>query len=449
MRTFLKENKQLLILAIPLIVNYFIEGCPNFINNAMMAHLGQAELAAGAIVSSAFTGVLVFFYGGLAAASTLISHHYGAKENRQIGEVVRDASILAVGCSILLFILLYYGTDILRWAGQPPALINLAKPYLHGLMFAVIPDFATMVLWQFFIGLGRPKVTLVSSILYVPINIGANYSLMFGHLGLPALGMFGIGLGTAVGFWALFVGLFIFILWKPQYRQYFTEQLLQFKNSHLKPLLKIGLPMGIMWGIDISFGMFAAFFAGRLGTTLLAAQQVGVQTTGLTFLVLAGLSQAITVRIGHTWGAKDYAAANSICLSGFIMSFIVGFSFSLIFWFKPLWIVGIDFNLSDPNNADVIKLACEFLAVFGFYQIANSMRYAFFAVLRALKDTYFPALCSLVGFYGIAIGIGYPLLFHWGGNLFQFWYLTTGALLLIVGAMYWRFTVRVKQAGMF
>ncbi|MFN7097264.1 MAG: MATE family efflux transporter [Gammaproteobacteria bacterium] len=449
MQTFIKENKQLLILAIPLIVNYFIEGCPNFVNNAMIAHLGQTQLAAGAVVSSAFTGVLVFFYGILAAASTLISHHYGAKEKRQIGEVVRDAILLAGVCCVLLFILLYYGTDILRWAGQPPALVALAAPYLHGLMFAVIPDFATMVLWQFFIGLGRPKVTLVSSFLYVPINILANYTLMFGHFGFPALGMFGIGLGTAIGFWMLFVGMFAYIWWQPQYRQYFNEALLQFNTLHIKPLIKIGLPMGVMWGIDVSFGMFAAFFAGKLGTTLLAAQQIGVQVTGLTFLVIAGLAQAITVRIGHTWGAKNYGAANAICLSGFLMCFSIGMLFSLLLWFKPLWIIGIDFNLSDPANAAIIKLATEFLLIFGFYQLANSMRYAFFAVLRALKDTYFPALCSLVGFYGIAIGLGYPLLFHWGGNLFQFWYLTTAAIMLIVGAMYWRFTLRVKQTGKF
>jgi MATE family multidrug resistance protein len=448
MNTFLKENRQLLILALPLIVNYFIEGCPNFINNAMMAHLGQTQLAAGAIVSSAFTGVLVFFYGALSAASTLVSHHFGANEKRQIGEVIRDASLVAIISSIFLYMLLIYGADILRWAGQPPALITLAIPYLHGLMFAVIPDFATMVLWQFFIGLGRPKVTLISSILYVPINILANYSLMFGHFGLPAMGMFGIGLGTAVGYWALFAGLLSYIFYQPQYRQYFSKHLMQFKDLHIKPLLHIGLPMGFMWCIDLSFGMFAAFFAGKLGTTSLAAQQIGVQITGLTFLVMAGLSQAITVRIGHTWGAKDYNAARLICLIGFLFSFTIGFLFSLIFWFKPLWIIGIDFNLTDPKNAEVIKLACEFLVIFGFYQIANSMRYAFFAVLRALKDTYFPALCSLVGFYGIAIGVGYPLLFHWGGNLFQFWSLATIALLMIVGAMYWRFTQRVKLAGL-
>lgn len=445
MNAFLKENKQLLILALPLIVNYFIEGCPNFINNALLAHLGQDQLAAGAIVNSAFSGVLVFFYGLLSAASTLISHHYGANEKRQITEVMRDVSLIAIVCSLALFTLLFYGTDLLSWAGQPPALIKLATPYLHGLMFAVIPDFATMVLWQFFIGLGRPNVTLISSLLYVPINILANYALMFGHFGLPALGMFGIGLGTSVGFWALFVGFFIYIFYHREYRQYFTNFLTKSERKHIKSLLALGLPMGSMWWIDTSFTMFAAFFAGKLGTTLLAAQQIGIQVTGLAGIVMAGLSQAITVRIGHTWGAKQYDSARLVTYIGFLFSFIVGLLFSSIYWFKPLWIIGIDFNIHDPRNATIIQLGSAFLFVFGFYQLANSMRYALFAVLRALKDTYFPALCSLVAYYGIATGLGYPLLFHWGGNLFQFWYLASFSVLLIIIAMYWRFTYRVKQ----
>jgi MATE family multidrug resistance protein len=302
-----------------------------------------------------------------------------------------------------------------------------------------------MILWQFFIGLGRPKVTLISSLLYVPINIFANYSLMFGHFGFPALGMFGIGLGTSVGFWLLLVGFILYIWSQPDYRCYFSRSLLQVRQWHITSLLRVGLPMGIMWVIDLSFLMLAAFFAGKLGTTLLAAQQIAIQFVGISFLILGGLAQAITVRIGYTWGAKNYTAAKTICLSGTLMSTMLGLILSLLLWYKPLWIIGLDFNLSDPNNAEIIQLGCAFLAVFGFYQIAYSIRSALFALLRGLKDTLFSAVCSLVAFYGIAIGIGYPLLFVWGGNLFQFWALTSAVIFLVATAMYLRFNYLIHK----
>ncbi|MBY0544049.1 MAG: MATE family efflux transporter [Gammaproteobacteria bacterium] len=445
MNLFLKENKQLLLLALPLIVNYFIEGCPNFINNAMIAHLGQTELAAGAIVSSAFTTMIVFFYGLLSAASTLISHHYGEKKNREIGEVIRDACVIGIFCSILLIAILANGGALLRLMGQSEALIILATPYLHGLIFAVIPDFGTMILWQFFIGLGRPKVTLVSSILYVPINILANYTLMFGKFGFPQLDMLGIGLGTAFAYTVLFIGFIVYIFFQPQYRGYFNLRLFNFQHWHINSLIKVGLPMGIIWMIDLSFSLFAASFAGKLSTLWLAAQQVSVQAAGLTFMVVAGLSQAISIRIGHTWHSNNVQVTKMICGIGVLICCFIPFLFSLIFWFRPLWIIGIDFDLSAPQNVAVIKLATEFLAIFGFYQIINSLRYAFFSALRAMKDTYFSALCSLIGFYGIAIGCGYFLLFHWHGTLFQFWYLTIFALCLIVVALYGRLRHHLKR----
>jgi MATE family multidrug resistance protein len=269
---------------------------------------------------------------------------------------------------------------------------------------------------------------------------------MFGHFGFPALGMLGIGLGTAAGFWILLAGFIVYIWLMPKYHIYFKDLFSSVKSSHIAAIMRMGLPMGIMFSIDLSFLMLAVFFAGKLGTTAVAAQQIGLQITGLTFIILAGLSQAITVRIGHTWGAKDYSAASVICWSGLWMGTVLGLFFSILLWFKPLWLIGFDFDIHDPNNAEIIRVATVLLVAFGFFQLANTFRYTFFAVLRGLKDTIFPAVFSLIGFYGIAIGLGYPLLFHWHGTLFQFWMLTSAAILLIVIAMYFRFKYLISKS---
>lgn len=444
MKPFLAENRRLLLLTIPLIANYFVEGCPGFINNAMIAHLSQQALAAGAIVSTAFTSLLLFFYGVFNAVATLISHHSGAKAIKPVGEVVKDASLLAVIFSVILLILMAFGPTLLHLAGQPEAIIILAKPYIHGLMFAVVPDFMSMVFWQFFLGLGKPKITLVSSLLYVPISIGANYVLMFGHLGFPALGMLGIGLGTAVGFWLLTLGQIIYIIYHPEYRRYFSGWFTSLGGKHLKPLMKVGLPMGVMFTIDLSFIAIVAFMVGHINITLLAAQQIGLQALSLVMITIAGLTQAISIRLGHTWGAKAYGDAPMIGLTGFIHSFVLALLCALIFWIKPMWIIGIDFNLYDANNALVIQLATGVLMVMGFYLLANSLRYAAFALLRALKDTHFPAACSFFGFYGVTLGIGYPLLFHWHGSLIQFWCLATASTFFMATAMVWRFMLKIR-----
>lgn len=438
-KSFIQENKRLLVLALPLIINYIVEACPNFINNAMIAHLGQKALAAGAIVSTSFSSLLLFFYGILVATSTLISHYYGAKETKLIGQVVRDASIIAMICCILMLTIMAFAPSLLRLAGQSPALIALALPYVHGLMFAVVPDFLSMVLWQMFLGIGRPKVTLFSSLAYVPLNIFANFVLVFGHAGFPGLGMLGIGLGTAIGYSLLMIGLIIYIFCKQEYKDYFKNWLGKNKIWHIKSLVRIGFPMGAMWTIDQSFFTIAAFLVGILSVTLLAAQQIAMQASSLIMMTVAGLTQAISIRLGHAWGAKSYQDAAMIGITGVIDALCLALLAGLVLWLSPIILIAVDFNIHDPANASIISEAKPLLMIFGFYILANALRYAAFALLRALKDTYFPAICSLLGFYGVALGLGYPLLFYWHGSIEQFWLLATMVVLVMSALMLWRF----------
>lgn len=436
-----QENRTLLRLGLPLILNYFIEGCPNFINNAMIAHLGVMELAAGAIINAAFISLLLFLYGLLAASSNLIAHYNGENRVKTIGLVVKDTAYLGFICAVFLFLLLYFTGPLLHFAGQSPQVVKLGIQYAHGLMFAVIPDFASMILWQFFIGLGRTTVTLISSLCYVPINIGANYLLMFGHWGFPALGLFGIGLGTAIGYFALLIGMLIYIWMTPPCAIYFKEIRwfkLSFKLSHLPALLKIGLPLGFIWGTDTTFMLGVAFFAGKLGPLVLAAQQIGIQAISLNSMTLSGWGQAISIRTGYALGSKQYQALKPIIGLGLLWG--LGFTLisSLLLWLKPLWIIGIDFNVNNPSNHHLVTLAISFLMVFGFYQLLSALRSALFAALRGFKETALPALLSLFCFYGFGLGLGYYLLFDYHLSMITFWYLMLIPLSLVVIGLYWR-----------
>jgi MATE family multidrug resistance protein len=434
-----KESKALLWLGIPLVTSSVVEACPNFINNAMLAHLGADKLAAGALVSNAFASIMFIFYGVLSATSTLIAHSHGAGDKKTIGEIFRDAQFIALSISIPIMLLLWNGEYILQAIGQPPELVALARQYLHGLTWAVIPDFTSMILWQFFIGLGRPLITLAASLAYVPINIFANYVLMFGKFGFPALGMGGIGLGTALAFWAILIGLAAYLISQPEFRSYFYKDLLKQFNLHFKRLISLGTPIGIMWAIELFFFTLAAFYAGKVSMTVLAAQQVAIQCMLFGFVVVAGFGQAINVRIGHAWGAKDYARAMPVYISGLLLGSTYTFLLSLVFWIKPLWLIQIDFNIADPQNAAIIALAIQFFIALGVVQLCDNARYITFSALRGLKDTRFSALCSFIVFLIMMPGIGYLMVFHWHYSMVAFWWMC--AVMIFGGfiAMYKRF----------
>lgn len=439
-----KETAALLWLGIPLVTSSVVEACPGFINNAMLAHLGADKLAAGALVSNAFAAMMFIFYGLLSATSTLIAHHHGAGEKKPIGEIFRDAQLIALSISIPIMVLLWNGEYILQAIGQPPALVTLAHGYLHGLVWAVIPDFMGMILWQFFVGLGRPLVTLTASLAYVPINIFANYTLMFGKFGFPQLGMQGIGLGTAIAYWVILFGIAGFLISRAEFRSYFSKDLLKPVSIHLKRLISLGAPVGIMWAIELFFFTIAAFYAGKISTEVLAAQQVAMQCMLFGFVVIGGLGQAMTVRIGHAWGAKEYQRVMPVYAIGMLLGLAYTLLLSLVFWLRPLWLIQIDFNVADPQNAAIVALAIQFFIALGFVQFCDNARYMTFAALRGLKDTRFSALCSFVVFLLMMPSIGYVMVFRWHYSMVGFWWMCAVLILLGFVAMYWRLRWRLR-----
>lgn len=436
-----QELRLALLLLLPMIVSGFIEAAPGFINNIMLARLGADKLAAGALVSMLFSTIQVLFYGIFTTVSTLISHHHGANEKDKIGKVVRDALIFSVFLSIPLMILVWHGEFLLRWLGQSAETLGLARHYLHGLTFSIIPDFASMVLWHFFIGLGKPRVTLTSTFIYVPLNIFVAYSLIFGAFGLPQLGVWGIGLGNAVAFLSVFILLLGYILLCPQYRQYFVWQQLKKHDYRLKDLIIVGLPVGFMWTTEVFFGLLMAAFIGRVSIVSLAAHQVAMQTFMFIFVIIGSIAQVMTVRIGHSYGAQQYERFPAIAYSGLMIVTVYGCCVLIVCALLPKLIIGMDFNLADPQNATVIHLATAFLLAMGIMQIFDGIRFTLFGLLRGFKDTYFSFFVSVLCFFGIALPLGYGALFYWGWSPVSFWYCTLigiSVAALLLGARFQR-----------
>lgn len=189
-----KEDIKILIkLAIPLIIGGLVESSINFSSTFFLAHLGQRELAAGALSAWLFSTMMVVFWGTLSAISTLISRKFGAKDHQAISRIFQDGLILALLLALPTFILLRYLPSLFVLLGQPNSLVNMAYSYVDAMSWSVLPDFIGMVFVQFLVGLGHTRVTLIFSLVWVPINILSNAVLVFGKLGFPALGISGIG----------------------------------------------------------------------------------------------------------------------------------------------------------------------------------------------------------------------------------------------------------------
>ena len=219
-KTFFSESKLLLVLAIPLIMSGLVETSVGFFSNIFLAHLGTESLAAGALVNWVFTTIMVIIWGTLSAITTLVARYYGKQSLDQIQNVLCAGLLLAVTLMIPSMILLWNLAPIFLFFGQDPKTVLLAKPYLHGLTWAVIPDFIYTVAMQFVAGLGRTKINMSFSLLFVPLCIFFNYALVFGVFSFPKLGIAGIVWGTEISFWIIAILFSIYFFLKKDLRIY-------------------------------------------------------------------------------------------------------------------------------------------------------------------------------------------------------------------------------------
>lgn len=412
------EASILLVLALPLIASGVLENSLGFFSTIFLAHLSQEALAAGAIVGWTFATLMVIMWGTLSAVSTMVAHCHGAQDDAGVTRVLCDGLVVAVLAAIPATLLIWNLSPLLLVLGQKPAMVALAQPYLHGLAWAVFPDFIFTVLLHFVIGLGHSKTNLVFTLLWIPINVFLNYVLMFGKWGFPDLNIAGIGWGGAISFWIITTAMAAYIFFSKRYRVYRGYLFKNPKPAHISEIFRVGLPMGFMFCIEIGFFTCVTLVLGTIGEKVLAANQIAMQYLGVFSMISFCFAQAVTVRIGHRLGAGDYAAAERTGYLGMSMAFVLMLFSAVFYWVFAYQMISIDLNVHAAKNHEVVQLAKQFLAICAVFQIFESIRITAFGALRGLKDTHYSMLVSILTFWIIALPLGYGLAvwLQWGGN---------------------------------
>lgn len=446
-KTFFSESKTLLILAIPLIMSGIIETSVGFFSNIFLAHLGATSLAAGALVNWVFTTLMVIIWGTLSAITTLVARYYGAKKNNEIASVFYAGLLLAITLMLPAMLLLWNLSPLFLFFGQAPATVKLAQFYLHGLTWAIIPDFIITILLQFVAGLGRTKTNLVFSFLFVPLSIFFNYSLMFGKFGFPNLGIAGIGWGAAMTFWIITVGFSVYFCLNKSYRIYFKLPRWKKIIHQLYEIFQVGLPLGLTYFFEVGFFLAMSLFMGRINADTLSANQITLQFFWLFSIVTFALAQGITIRVGHCVGQNNKKSVNNATYVGIFYSTAFMLLVAIIYWGFPEKLIAIDFNVHDTNNANLVMLAKEFLALAALVQLFEAPRFALFGALRGLKDTRFTLFTSVLVFWVIALPLGTIGLFY-GMKGYGIWWATILAEIIGIFLLIWQYR-RITQEYLF
>lgn len=435
----------LLKLAIPLALVGIVGAAPSFFETLFLAHVDQETLAAGALVSWLYGTFAVIIFGTLSAINVLISHKYGANDQAGIILVTRDGLILSLLLSIPAFILFWNMAPIFLLFGQNPSIVLLAKSYLHALAWGLLPNFIAVAIFELIIGLGHTRILTIFTVFGVSLAVFFSYVLIFGKFGFPALGIAGAGWGMTISYWIIAVVQSVYVLVHKDYKKYFLHIFNRNQPSFIWELLQVGVPMGLMYCFEVAFFFALTLVMGSLGSQLLAANQIVMQYMCALMMVIFSVAQAITVRMGHLLGAREAVAAKNasytgICISGMFMGVI-----AICYWIFPTFLISVDIDVHNPSNAVMVSEIKKLFAISAIFQILEAIRISLFGVLRALKDTHFTLLISIISFWCIALPVGYLLATYFElGSTGLWWGMVMGASISVI-LLYWRFKSKMHH----
>ncbi len=444
-----REIRDTFLLASPLILAQLAQMSMSLVDTIMVGRLGSLELAGVALGSAVLYPSILTSVGILTAVSPMVSQGYGAGDRRSVERAVRQGLWLGTLLAIPACLLIWHGTWLLRWIGHEERTIRLAEAYLHAIVWGVPPLLWFAVLRHFLEGLSRPRVILGITMGGVGLNIAANYVLMYGKLGFPALGLAGCGWASTLVFWGMLLVMVLFAASEKGLTSYRVFSRLGKSDWHyFSEILHIGWPIGIMQGLEVSLFATTTFLMGLFGTTALAAHQIALQCASCSFMVPLGLSRAVSVRVGQAMGRRDLPGARRAGYVGLGLGAGFMMAAALCFWCFPETIIGLFLDVTSGVNQEVVSKAVVFLSLAALFQVSDGVQVTAAGALRGWKDTRMPMVVALIAYWLVGLSSGYTLGFQldWDGD--GLWWgkilgLTTSAILLS-----WRFRRQIRIADL-
>jgi MATE family multidrug resistance protein len=439
-----REISQTLHLAIPVVLTQLGAVAMGIVDTIMVGRLGPEPLSAVALGNALSFTVIIVCLGTLTALDPMVSQAFGAGRFDECGRAMHHGAFLALALALPTMAILAFAKPLLRLLGQSPTLVESAGSYVHAIIWSVVPFLLFTVLRQFMQGISRARPAMTVMLLANVLNILANWILIYGNLGAPALGSTGAAWATTICRLAMFLMLAVYVFSRSHLRPYLT---------HLPPwppdralltrLLHLGLPAGSQFGLEVGVFACVSMLMGWLGTLQLAGHQIALNLCSTTFMVPLGFSATAAVRVGQALGRQDVAAARRAAFTSFALG--VGFMglAATAFATVPQFFVGI--YTDDP---ELLQMGVSLLLIGAVFQLSDGTQTIAIGALRGAADTRVSMLVAGIAYWLVALPLGYVLAFPLGWGPRGLWWGLTAGLTLVAVTLATRFHLRVQGERM-
>lgn len=413
----MQKIREILRIGLPIMLGQACVIILAFADNIMIGWHSVDELAASSFVNNVMNLFILTELGFATGMTPMIGADNGTGNIKGIGITVKNGLMtngIIGGISIILLTIIYFCLDHF---GQAPELMPYIKPYFAIIGISTLFALGFNVLKQFTDGICRPMISMTLLMIGNLLNIFGNWVLIYGKLGFPEMGLTGAGISTLVSR-ALILLVFIVFIFKSkkmnEYARAIKEALLS--RGEMKTVFKMGYPVGIQMALESSTFTFAAVMAGWLGVIQLAAHQVVITISQLFFLMMQGLSFAVSIIVSNAFGRKDLGSVREYARKGYFMTLGISATLSALLYCFRYQAAGI-FTDSPEVSAMAVSL---FFLLFA-YQFGDGLQLCFANVLRGIQDVRPIMYAAFVSYYLIAIPSAYVLGFKTSLGIHGIW----------------------------
>jgi multidrug resistance protein, MATE family len=448
------ELRELLRIGAPLMAAYLAEYAMFVITRSQAGQLGYESLAAVGIAGDLTFELLVVGMGALSVVGVILAQAFGSGDRQAVGHAARQGLVVAGAAGIFCTMLVWCLPWVLPYLGQEPVVVDLATPYLWALSGCVLPTLLFTILRSFVTAVGRTSSVMVITVAMVGVHYFLTRGLVHGMYGLPAMGTAGAGWSMTISTWLMLIFLALHTWRTPEFRG-FGLFLGRFRMDYpiCWDILRMGLPAGLLVGLES--GLFAAVsvLSGVLGAKALAAHQIVLSWVGLPFVIALGLAEGAMIRVALGIGRGDPVAARRsgiVCIGA-----AVGILSLLIY--VPLahgqFLVDFFIQPDQVGASDVSDLAIKLLVIVALFQVFDGLQAVAARALRGLRDTVAPLWIAGFGYWVVGIGGGCFLAFGLDWGAAGLWWglagglIVTGTLLVVRFLTLTRHLIRNKRAS--
>lgn len=428
-------RKNVISIAWPAVTELFLISLFGAIDMIMVGRLGAAAITSIGLTNQPIFLIMAVFQALNIGGIAVVSRSIGSKNHEEANSATRHLIVITALLSVILVTpAILSAVGIYRFMGADGEVVVTGINYFRIALLGIIVQNLSLSIAAVLRGSGDTKTPMIINVASNVANVIMNYLLIFGKLGLPALGVTGAGVATFLSRGLSFIILLVLICRGKGIIKLSIRKCLQWNGKMMRKLVRIGIPSAMEQFVLRSGNLIFVRVVAGLGTVVYAAHQVSLSILSMSFTTGMAFGMAASTLIGQSLGAEKRSLAEEYGKEVRYLGSIVSTAIGVVFFIFSRQIVGLF-----SNDPDVISNASFVLKMIAFIQPFQSSQLIYAGALRGAGDTKWPLYSTLAGIWGIRITMAFIFVKFFNLGLRGAWLAICIDQIIRYIILYWRF----------